>query len=538
MRRWLSVVLLATLSFGGCKRRSSVRIAIMTTADLQSYIIPHNAVIDGETLKVGGLERIASAAEQVREEVDGALLLSSGDDLLGPLFSLFHGEPEMRGMTLAGYDIVTPGNHEFDNGVEVYKTSLGFAGFDVVSANLIIDDKELADRIRPYVIKEVAGVRIGIFGMMTPELLRISNPSGGGVDVNQDIVSVAKSIVDELKDRGCDIIIGLTHIGAKLDRKLAQEVKGIDIIVGGHDHKYVYDKVGNTIIVQDGAKGEYLGVLRFIFQNSEIVNPEWQRVLLDSTVGYDPEIQRLMGDYMKKYNDRLGEVIGESEVDLDARKDIVRSRESNIGNLIADSWLDWFKDAEIALVNGGSIRGDRIYPAGPITYLTVNEILPFRNEVVEVKVNGSDLKQVLEVSASALRIGNDGCPDSCRAPTGGFLQIGGLKITIDTTQPPFCAVYSGKEIKEIINPGSRIVDVKVYKDGIWTPLDSSTIYTIVINGWLAEGGDGHYIFSDDNIEKEFTTVITTDILVNYIQQNTPISPRAEGRINFNPYPEK
>ena len=141
-------------------------IAIMPTADLQSAIAPYTVDDDGRDLTVGGLERAASAARKVRSEVDGSLLLSSGDDMIPPLLSMFHGEPEMRGMSLAGYDIVTPGNHEFDMGTEMYRNALNFASFEVVSANLIIDNREVRDRISPYVVRNIAGSKVGAFGMM------------------------------------------------------------------------------------------------------------------------------------------------------------------------------------------------------------------------------------------------------------------------------------------------------------------------------------------------------------------------------------
>ena len=529
-------VSIGILLFSGCQEkfaRASVEatIAIMTTADLQSCITPYPVNLNGRKITVGGLERIASVAKRIRGQVDGALLLSSGDDMIAPLFSIFHGEPEMRGMSLAGYDIVTPGNHEFDNGAKVYREALNLADFDVVSANLIIKDSKLAKRIKPYVIKEIVGIKIGIFGMMTPDLLRICKLDGE-VNVNQDIISVAQNAVDDLTDNGCDIIIGLTHIGTRLDRELAKKVKGIDIIVGGHSHEYIHETIGNTIIVQDGTRGEYLGVLRFTFKDGKIVNPVWQKIFLDSTAGYDKEIHDLMAQYMEKYRSSLSQVIGESTVDLDARKGIVRSRESNVGDLIADSWLEWFTDTDVALVNGGSIRGDKIYPRGEITYFTVNEILAFRNEVIKVKMSGADLKQTLEVSASALRIKGDGCQEICRPASGGFLQVGGLRITIDITKPPFCAVYSGQNISKIINPGSRIVSVKIYQNGVWVPLDLSATYTVLVNGWTASGGDGHYIFLREDISKKHTTMFTTDILANYIQRHMKISPRIEGRINF------
>ncbi len=506
-------------------------IAIMTTADLQSAVAPYTVEYEGKELSVGGLERISSAARKIRTQVDGALLLSSGDDLIPPLFSIFHGTPEMRGMSLAGYDIVTPGNHEFDIGADAYKDAVKSANFEVVSANLVIDDQELRDRILPYTVRKIADIKVGVFGMMTPDFLRVCSP-GDSTTVDQDIISVAQKAVDNLIKEQCDLIIGLTHIGVELDRQLARRVTGIDIIIGGHDHEYIYETCGDTIIAQNGARGEYLGVLRFTFSDGEIVNPTWEKILLDPTVGYDSEIHDLIAGYMAQYKDRLGQVIGESSVNLDARKDTVRQKESNLGNLIADSWLAWFSGSDIALVSGGSIRGDKIYPAGPMSHLTTNEILPFRGEVVSVEIKGSDLKQLLEISASALRVPGDGCPNSGRAGSGGFFQVAGLKITIDLSKPAFCAVYSERNISKLINPGSRILKAEVYLNDSWTPLDPSAIYKVLVNTWTASGGDGYYPLLRKDILKENTTMFNTDILSSYIQHHSPVSPEIEGRINF------
>lgn len=529
---FIAVLLVVAVSVG-CSdnnQRNSVEIAIMTTADLQSRIVPYEVKSNRETITVGGLERIASAARQVRIGVDGALLLSSGDDVLGSLYRMFHGEPEMRGMSLAGYDVVTPGNHEFDYGVDVYKNALSFAKFDVISANLIVDDAGVASRILPYVIKEIAGVRIGIFGMMTPDFPLLCNPPGGGVRVDGEIIPIAQRLVDELRLRACELIIGLTHIGFAWGSELAQKVNGIDIIVDGYDRDHIHETVKDTIIVQDGSNGEYLGVLRFTFRDGHILNPTWKRILIDSQVGYDPEIQTLMEEYMSDYEEKLGQKIGESTVDLDARNETLRRGETNLGDLVADTWTDRFADSDMALVNSGSIRGDTIYPAGALTYLTVNEILPYRGEIVMVEMLGSDIKQTLEVSASAIRVEGDECQDGSRAPTGGFLQVGGLRITIDLEKPPFCAVYSGKEVSDIINHGSRIVRVEIYQDNSWVNLDPSETYTVLVNDYIAGGGDGHYVFLKEGLKKTITTTVTTDILADFIIQYAPISPEVDGRI--------
>jgi len=537
--RWTSFlsVFLVIVGSAGCSDDSSsqrppVEIAIMSTANLQSLIVSYEATTDGETITVGGLDRIASAAERVRGEVDGALFVSSGDDVLGSFYRIFHGEPEMRGMTLAGYEIVTPGTHEFDYGVDVYRDAVGFADFDLVSANLIVDDPDVSNRILPYVIKEVAGIKIGIFGLMTPDFSLLCNPSGGGVRVDQEIISIAQGLVNELKGKGCELIIGLTHIGVAWDRELAQKVNGIDIIVGGRNRDHIYESINDTIIVQEGSGGEYLGVFRFIFAGGHIVSPVWERMLIDSQVGSDRDILTLMQAFMSEYEEKLGQKIGESMVDLDARKETLRSGETNLGDLIADTWIERFSGSNIALVNSGSIRGDTVYPAGPLTFLTVNEILPYRGEIVRVEMTGSDIKQVLEVSASAIRVEGDDCQEGSRAPTGGFLQVGGLRIRIDLEKPTFCALYSGQDVLDIIRHGSRIVNVEVYQDGAWVSLNPSKTYTVLVNDYIAGGGDGQYIFLKESLKKTPTTMTTTDILADFIIRYTPISPEIDGRIAF------
>ncbi|MCK4256872.1 5'-nucleotidase C-terminal domain-containing protein, partial [candidate division WOR-3 bacterium] len=113
---------------------------------------------------------------------------------------------------------------------------------------------------------------------------------------------------------------------------------------------------------------------------------------------------------------------------------------------------------------------------------------------------------------------------------GDTLTIGGARITIDTTQAPFCAVYSGRDVSKIINVGSRIINIEVYKNDSWSILDTSAIYTVLTNSWMAIGGDGHYIFRSEDIQKKNTTLITTDLLTSYIQSNTPVAPQVESRI--------
>ena len=193
-----------TGSFSGCSDNDTTQgttsqIAVMVTGDLESRIVPQDVLRDGETLTLGGLARIAAAAEEVRSTADGSLLLSAGNTVLGSFYYMFEGEPEMQGMELAGYNIVIPGTHEFDYGAAVYGNALQFARFDVLSGNLEVSDGAVSARILPYVIKEIAGIRFGIFGLTAPNFALLCNPTGGGVEVDPDIISIADRLVAELK---------------------------------------------------------------------------------------------------------------------------------------------------------------------------------------------------------------------------------------------------------------------------------------------------------------------------------------------------
>ena len=239
-----------------------------------------------------------------------------------------------------------------------------------------------------------------------------------------------------------------------------------------------------------------------------------------------------MQHYMDAYHDSTDVEIGSTTVDLDGRESTVRFKESNLGDLICDSWIEWFPDVDVSLLNGGGIRGDKIFPAGPISYNDLLEIQPFFNYVYKARMTGTHLKQVLEINASALHIDGDGCPDGERPGTGGFLQIGGLKITIDTLQQPFCAKYDGHNMTEIINYGSRITSIQVYKDGAWNSLDTSAVYTCLVNEWIQSGGDGYYVFLLPDVTITNSTMHDIDLFTAYIKKNSPVAPQVDGRIGF------
>ena len=336
----------------------------------------------------------------------------------------------------------------------------------------------------------------------------------------------------ELKLRSCDLVIGLTHVGSTWVKELVRQIDGMDIIIDGNDLMPLCETMQDTIVLQEGSGGEYLSVLDFTVQNGRMENPSWKRILMDSQVGFDPQIQNLMESYVASYEEGLKQRIGESRVDLDAREERLRLGETNLGDLVVDSWTQRLPEADMALVNSGSIRGGRIYEAGPLTYLTVNEILPFQGRIQMVEMTGAAIRQVLEISASAIRVEGDGCEEGNRAPTGGFMQVSGIRIALDLREPCFCGRYSGRELAEIIDYGDRVFDVEVYRQNAWVKLDPSTIYRVLLNAYTADGGDGQYPFLAEEMRKIDTGMVTTDVLADYIIRHTPIAPEIDGRIDL------
>ncbi|WP_265581533.1 bifunctional metallophosphatase/5'-nucleotidase [Methanofollis aquaemaris] len=525
----LAAGLLALSVFGAASflhQDSPHEIAIMTTADLHGHIFPY-ANETGAT--VGGIERIAGAKDAIAADVDGWVLLSAGDDLTGPLYATYDGEPELEAMSLAGYTAACPGNHEFDYGAAHYLNATRHAGFPLLSANLKIDDPALASVIRPSAVIEVDGIRCGLFGLITPDLALITNP-GPNVTVDPDYVGVARNEVKALREEGAGFVVVLSHMGAACDEDLARQVGGIDLIVGGHDHTYVCESVDGpegwtTVIVHDGSQGESLGVLRCAITGDGIEDWQWETVPMDKSVGADPAVREYLAPFRAAMEAQEQEAIGESTVPIDAVKAHLRTQEMPLGDLVADAWLAWFGEADLAVVNGGGIRGDRVFPAGPVTRGMLAEILPFGNEIVIVSMNGTEVRRMLEMSASALGPEFQGIQES------GFLQVGGVRMTIDPGRPGYAAVYDEKAIREVLCEGARVESVLVREEGAWVPIEDDTMYTVLVNGYLADGGDGYALFAGIPEGRKIRTgVKAIEPVEAYVRERSPLTPVTDGRI--------
>jgi len=510
------------------------KVTILTTSDFQSQIMPYtmSVTIGGEKQKieVGGAARVAGLVKYLKKRNGNAstLFLTSGDDFIGPVFRAFGGVPT----TFLWDQIATAwclGNHEFDLGPEILGNALDYATVPVIVANMdVSQEPALNGKIQPDIIKMVGNIKIGIFGLMTPTLPIISNV-GENVTVDNDLEGIARSEVEKLKSQGADIIIAVTHIGLDVDKDIASKVDGIDVIVGGHSHTLIETPIivttpngGETIIVQDGAKAAYLGELNLYVGRRGIDHYKWNLHLLDENVPTDPFMEKMVAYFINQMPPP--EKVGESLIDLDARKTTVRKKEAEMGNLFTDAMCEAV-GVKIAVTNGGGIRGDKIYPKGEITTTTITEMHPFGNSIVVVKLTGEQLKEVLERGAAALRSANDP-RDPATIGSGSFSQMAGLEITIDISKTP---QQLSSDNMSIAVPGERVTEVLVGGE----PLDMGKIYEVAVNDFIARGGDGYLTLKNlPDADKDFTYVYLTDALYLYIKNHTPISPEIEGRITI------
>jgi len=269
-------------------------ITILHTNDTHSQIdpLPSNDRNAGR----GGVARRATLVKQLRKENPHTLLIDAGDVLQGtPYFNFFKGEVEYKAMSAIGYDVGTLGNHEFDNGVAALAAALKFASFDIVSANYDVKGTALEGRVKPYVVKPVAGIRIGLFGLGISPVALITPENFKGVTYNDPVIA-ARNMVKTLREQErCALVVCMSHLGYSAtprrnsidDGQLAAQVDGIDFIASGHSHLFMEKPVeqtqpcgAKTLIFQVGKSGIYLGKVDFTFKTGKLVGATGR--LLDS----------------------------------------------------------------------------------------------------------------------------------------------------------------------------------------------------------------------------------------------------------------
>jgi 5'-nucleotidase len=493
----LTLTLFAVVSvLGQANAERRVRVTLLQLNDVYQI-----SAVDKGTR--GGLARVATLRKQIMEQSPNTIFLLAGDTIAPSVASnIFKGKQMIAVWNMIGLDFATFGNHEFDFGPEVLRERIKESRFTWVATNVIDrkTGKTFADT-PPYVIREIGGAKIGFFGLLTPDTAQFSSV---GPDVTfLDPCETAKKIVPEMRAKGAQVVVAITHLAMRED-KLVARCAPIDVIIGGHEHEMLESLSGHTPIFKWGADARDLGRidLNIKLPGGELESIDWAAIPVTSNVAEEPQSAALISDYEKKVSADVDKPIGATSVALDARGEMNRSRETNLGSYIADAYRKAM-NADVALFNGGSIRAGRIFSPGELTKRDVMAILPYENPIVKIEVTGATLRAALEhgVSRSAEE----------REP-GRFPQVSGIRFTFDARRPA----------------GSRIVSVEVGGQ----PLDDRKTYTLATNTFLVEkGGDGYTMFGGAKyLVNPENGPVEPVVLMNAINSAKEIAPQVDGRI--------
>ncbi len=481
-------------------------VTIIFTNDFHSAFDPIPAYWLKGSPKLGGAAHLATLANQIRKRDKTTFFFDTGDMFTGQLSFLTKGEALMEMMRVMDYDAMVIGNHEFDYGADNFDKQMNKVEFPVLGANILFKGTDHRYS-RPYTIIERNGVRLGVIGIIGQDARSVALPSGITNLDFPDPIPVVRELVKELEPQ-VDLIVVLAHQGKTgpmqsdaeavpevqrdfdEDIRMANEVEGIDILIGGHAHRGIekpYVAKSGTIIMQTYGYGTRLGYLNLKVKDRKIVSHKGELLKVWSDrLPPDPKVTAKLDFYKKKFESVIGIVQGEVRVNLsrDYRN------ESALGNFVTDVLREVGK-ADIGLTNAGGLRADLW--KGKVTNGNIYDALPFVNSLVICEMTGAQIKEVLEQGFSLER---------------GMIQASGLKAVYDMAKPI----------------GSRLVSLEI--GGV--KADDSKVYRVATNSFVAQGGDLYETF----LKTKQTDMgkLLSEVVMDYIRDKKAIDAPVPGRL--------
>jgi 5'-nucleotidase / UDP-sugar diphosphatase len=507
---------------GGPDKDKTYRLTILHTNDHHGRFWKNG---DGEY----GMAARKTLIDQIRAEVGQAggqsLLLDGGDVNTGvPESDLQDAVPDFRGMNLLGYDAMAVGNHEFDKPLNILRMQRDLARFPMLSANIYDSGKRMFE---PYKVFNLGGLRVGVMGLTTEDTFKMVSPDNIKNIEFRSVIAEAAKVVPELRAKA-DIVIAATHMGhyengnsgtqSAGDVEMARAVKGIDMVVGGHsqnpvcmkaenvlDREYVPgtecrpERQNGTWIVQAHEWGKYVGRADFEYRNGEFKLVKYALIPVNlkkpvkaadgktTMVTYTGEIaeNKEMLDLLKPFQEfgqqKLNIEIGATDGRLEGDRAVVRAKPTSMGVLIGRALIDKTK-ADFAVVNAGGVRDS--FAAGKLTYKDVLKVQPFGNTTVTLDLTGAEVMAYLNAAAK-MSVGS-----------GAFAQFAGIDLVIT---------------------GGTVTSATVRG----APVDPAKTYRMVINNFVAAGGDGYPRLTG---HKSFvdTGFVDADLLRAYITAKSPL----------------
>ena len=520
-KKLLALTLVLMLLLAGCGSAAPAETPAPTPAEETAYLGLDNDIVIlytndvhcgvDDNLGYAGLATVKNALEAQGKHV---VLVDNGDAVQGDTIgTLSNGEYIIDIMNEIGYDVATPGNHEFDYGMDQFFALTEQANFPYVSANFVDNDGNTV--LDPYVIKDVAGVKIAFVGISTPKTITTSTPkyfqddNGNYIyafqqdETGEKLYAAVQSAVDAARAEGAQFVIAMAHLGIEEDcspwtsSEVIVNTTGIDAVLDGHSHSLIEcEKVKNkdgaeVLLSSTETKLAYIGCLTIKDDGS-----------MSTTLISDNGMKDFIGGIQEEFEELVNTVVASTDVDLIIKdpasgERIVRVSETNLGDLCADAYRA-MSGADVAIVNGGGVRAD--IPAGDITYGQIIAVHPFGNEMCVVECTGQEILDALELGCSKLP-----------AESGGFLQVSGMTYTVDLN------VESSVKLDEngmfvSVEGDRRVTDVTIGGE----PLDPEKTYTLASHNYkLKDCGDGYSMFAD-NVFLQDSVMIDNQVLINYI----------------------
>ena len=433
-------------------------------------------------------------------------------------------------MNEVGYDFCVLGNHEFDYGTDVLSSLLEKAKAQYLNATITYtgNGKNLLAKTVPYAIERYGFLNVAFIGVSTPESITKSTPRyfmEGDEFVydfaaGEDLYKTVQSVVDEVREKGADFVVVISHLGVEEGSEpnratdLIANTTGIDALIDGHSHttapfELIADKSGKKVVyTQTGTKLNAIGKLTITKDGS--IKAE-----LVSEAEKDPEVTAFIENLKSEYESLVNTVVAHTAVELSITDEngvrAVRNRETAIGDLCADAYRA-VADTDIAFVNGGGIRAT--IKKGDITTANMISVHPYGNYLCSCYATGAEILDALEHSVANTQAvaAQDG---KAVGESGGFLQVSGLKFTIDTSIPS-SVKKDDKGLFVAVEGERRVKDVYVEKNGEWEPIDPEATYTVACHNYMLQDmGDGYTMFADNQYILD-NVMLDNQVIITYI----------------------
>ena len=474
---------------------------IITVSTPQSFegktIILHSNDVHGQ---LDGYASIAGLAEFFRAKGAEVILTDSGDFSQGSVYvSLSKGHSAIEMMNAVGYDVVTLGNHEFDFGYDQLMENLKDAKFQTICANVTKDGEAILPA--STIIETQSGIKLGFFGMETPQTASKVNPNmihGVKITTFDSLYTCAQESVDALKEQGADLVIGLWHLGIDDEATtdgyrsvdVLDHVTGVDLVLDGHSHTVMTQSDDAKPVQSTGTKFAYVGVV--VIDNATKAIED--HFLINTVyIPKDEAVAAAAQEIISAVDEKYGAAFATSEVLLNGERNPGnRTEETNLGDLICDA-LVWSVTKEggleqqepvdiVGITNGGGIRAS--IEAGDVSMKDINNVLPFGNTVAVIYVTGAELLEALEASTFIT-------PEAI----GAFPQTSGIEWTIDTTVAYAQGnLYINADGSDTTYYGPASIGRVSIQSVNGQPFDPAATYAVVTNDFCAAGGDTYNVF--------------------------------------------